>query len=175
MQTRKEIVDGIMLPIEEDARHPERSYDDNGFFCGWSQTLDGVETRDQVAIAKDIRQKLEERLSVAETFKTCEDFAYLNVRCCEDDHSFYPMYEMSVVPLPEGGFAWLCCAIDHALRPEWHAEQERLFDQSERGKIFRELWPDMYVANGNSRPFTFEKIDENLPFPWERGSPKFTC
>ena len=176
MKTRREIVDGIMLPIEEDARHPDRAYstrerlDGSTFriWCGW-----GDEGTDQVAIAKDIRVKLEERLSVAETFKTCGDFVDLNVRCCEDDHSFYPMYEMSVVPLPEGGFAWLCCAIDHALRPEWHAEQDRLFDQSEKGKILREFWPDMCDANGNRRPFTFEKIDNQMPFPWERsGAPK---
>src|ERR1019366_10804843 len=69
VKTRQEIVDGIMLPIEENARHPERAYSIHERFdgttfelwCGW-----GDEGTDQVAIAKDIRIKLEERISVAE-------------------------------------------------------------------------------------------------------------
>jgi len=32
----------------------------------------------------------------------------------------------------------------------------------------------MYDANGNRLPFPFKKIDEELPFPWERnGAQKF--
>ena len=173
MKTRREIVDGIMLPIEEAARHPERAYstcerpDGSTYrvWCGW-----GDVGTDQVAAARHIRTKLEERLSVAETFRTCEDFAHLNVKCEEDDHCSYPMYDMNVVPLPEGGYAWVCWDIDHAIRPEWHREQGCLFGQTERGKLFKELFPEMYDADGSPRPFPFVKIHEELPFPWEKGS-----
>jgi len=152
VKTRQEIVDGIMLPIEEDASQPGRAYstcerpDGSTFkiWCGW-----GHEGTDQVAAAEDIRMKLEERLSVADAFRTCEDFAHLKVKCHEDDHSFYPMYEMNVVPLPEGGYAWVCWTIDRAIRPEWHRERDRRFAQSEKGKIFRELFPEIYDADGN--------------------------
>jgi hypothetical protein len=46
---------------------------------------------------------------------TCEDFEGLKAQCCETCHRFYPHYDMCLENLPEGGKAWLCCAVRGAL------------------------------------------------------------
>jgi hypothetical protein len=43
--------------------------------------------------------------------KTCEDFRYLKVDCCETCHTCYTHYEMQVFDIPRGGKAWIRCAI----------------------------------------------------------------
>ncbi len=47
--------------------------------------------------------------------KTCVDFQYLNVSCCDTCHNFYPHYEMSVIVLPDGATAWVCDPLKEAL------------------------------------------------------------
>lgn len=44
----------------------------------------------------------------------CSDYSYLDVECCDTCHVLYPD-EASVVSLPSGAKAWLCCAYDRAL------------------------------------------------------------
>ncbi len=85
-------------------------------------TVAGVKIANREAITRYSRNQLEKRLPDVPTFKTCEDFKHLNAECCDSCHS-YAIYELEAVPLPEGGyFALVCCAIDRAIRPEWHAE-----------------------------------------------------
>jgi hypothetical protein len=50
--------------------------------------------------------------------KTCEDFKHLRVECCETCHTFLPETEMYAEDLPEGGKAWICCAVRSELFPE---------------------------------------------------------
>jgi hypothetical protein len=66
-------------------------------------------------------QTLAERLPEIK-FKTCADFAQLGVKCCDTCHNLYPHYEMNIEELPEGGKAWLCCAVRRATRGESAAE-----------------------------------------------------
>jgi hypothetical protein len=51
----------------------------------------------------------------ATDIKTCGDFKHLNVTCCEICHPFYPIYDMSVIELPGGDQAWVCCSVRSAL------------------------------------------------------------
>src|ERR1700722_1764454 len=62
--------------------------------------------------------------------KTCEDFRYLNVECCQICHE-NAAYEMSVVTLPDGCHAWLCDAVKSAIFPE------RYRDSRETEEILR--------------------------------------
>jgi hypothetical protein len=50
----------------------------------------------------------------ATDIKTCGDFKHLNVACCEICHAFYPIYDMSVIELPGGEHAWVCCSVRSA-------------------------------------------------------------
>jgi hypothetical protein len=50
--------------------------------------------------------------------RTCEDFAHLGVECCETCHTFMAHSDMYAVDLPEGGKAWICCAVRSELFPE---------------------------------------------------------
>ena len=63
--------------------------------------------------------ELERRLPDGEDIKTCEDFKHLNTGCCGFCHGSHAASEMEVVPLPEGGHAWVCCTVDFAIRPEF--------------------------------------------------------
>jgi hypothetical protein len=65
--------------------------------------------------------ELEERLEGEgpdTTIRTCRDFSYLNVTCCEVCHLLDPAYELSLVDLQGGGNAWLCCAMTEVLNPK---------------------------------------------------------
>jgi len=58
--------------------------------------------------------------------RTCEDFSFLNVTCCKSCHGLYQHYELSLVELESAGNAWICCAIDRALRPTKYADLYQL-------------------------------------------------
>ena len=47
--------------------------------------------------------------------QTCADFGQLDVDCCKSCHTFYPEYEMSVIPLPDGGTGWVCDPVKDAV------------------------------------------------------------
>lgn len=44
------------------------------------------------------------------SYLTCEDFPYTGRQCCSVCHDEYPD-EMSVVRLPDGRLAWICCSM----------------------------------------------------------------
>ena len=58
--------------------------------------------------------------------RTCEDFGHLNVTCCKSCHGLYQHYEMSLVEIESAGNAWICCAVDRALRPTKYADLYQL-------------------------------------------------
>ncbi len=64
-----------------------------------------------------IADALNERLPDGD-IKTCEDFKYFNVECCETCHTFYPESEMYLVDLPDGGKGWICDGVRGELFPE---------------------------------------------------------
>lgn len=75
---------------------------------------------DEADYEKEIVEALETSLKGIETdanIRTCEEFSYLNVECCQTCHTFYAHYEMSLIELESGGNAWICCAMDRALNP----------------------------------------------------------
>jgi len=144
MRTRREIVDTIMTEWESMAMCPRQQ-----FWGEPSITVAGVEITSEEVILRYQRMNLEERLPAVETFKTCEDFPHLdahgdhaNGRCCDACHGPYEIYEMSVVPLPEGGYAWVCCAMDRAIRPEWHRVRNERFAKTARGKLWNRIFKE---------------------------------
>lgn len=60
---------------------------------------------------------LQERVPEGDS-KTCEDYKYLNVECCEICHTFMAHTEMDLVALPEEGNAWICHTVHSALFPK---------------------------------------------------------
>ena len=71
--------------------------------------------------------------------KTCEDFRHLAVEC-DDCHSVYPHYDMSLIDLPNGGKAWVCDAVKWALRPEEESKVEGWSKDSAEAKLLREIF-----------------------------------
>jgi hypothetical protein len=71
---------------------------------------------------EDIATTFKERLPDGDV-KTCEDFKHLRVECCETCHTFLPETEMYLVELPEGGKAWICCAVRSELFPETKVDE----------------------------------------------------
>lgn len=134
MTSRQEIIDTLMTEVESYAMCPRPEFSD------WSITVAGVKITSPEAIARFERIRLERRLPAVATFKTCEDFKHLNPECCDSCHGPYEIYEMGVVPLPEGGYAWACCAMDRAIRPEWHAERNRRFFKTAKGKLVKKMF-----------------------------------
>jgi hypothetical protein len=132
---RKELIERLLAGHYDG---PERSGPPPGI------TLAGVEITNPAAIEKHARMRLEKRLPDVEAFKTFEDFGHLGAECCGSCHGSYEICEMEAVPLPGGGHAWVCCAVDRAIRPEWHAEQHRLFLESGRGKKLRKMYHEIY-------------------------------
>ena len=121
MTGRQELIERLMTEFFREPEHPSPSYERRGI------VVSGVKITNPEAIKQYTRRKLERRIPAVESLKTCEDFKHLNVNCSDCAcHSIYEIYDMQLVPLPEGGYAWVCCAIDHAIRPEWHAERDRL-------------------------------------------------
>jgi hypothetical protein len=47
---------------------------------------------------------------------TCGAFSFLNAGCCDVCHTD-PVQEMTLLDLPGGGMAWLCCAVEAASSP----------------------------------------------------------
>jgi hypothetical protein len=48
--------------------------------------------------------------------KTCEDFETLNAVCCQTCHD-NPHYELRLIALADGGKAWVCDPVKHAIYP----------------------------------------------------------
>jgi hypothetical protein len=48
--------------------------------------------------------------------KTCDDFGSHSGKCCESCHNFYPHYDMELIALPQGEWAWVCCAVRDAVQ-----------------------------------------------------------
>jgi hypothetical protein len=74
-------------------------------------------------------------------FKTCGTFTDLNVACCGTCHVSYPDYDMELIELPEGGKAWVCCAIGRAIYPERHKQEMEHFRMT-MGEQWEELCGD---------------------------------
>ena len=54
--------------------------------------------------------------------KTCGAFKHPNVGCCGPCHTARPHTDMNLIDLPEGGKAWVCCAVEWAIYPVRYAE-----------------------------------------------------
>jgi hypothetical protein len=72
--------------------------------------------------------------------KTCEDFRYLNVECCETCHGQYAHYEMQTIKLPDGSPAWVCGPVKWAIYPEECRKLQEWSRNSAEGKLLREIF-----------------------------------
>ena len=68
-------------------------------------------------------EMLARRLPDGVDIKTCEDFRYLNVKCCDTCHQI-PETEMKLIDLPDGGKAWVCDQVEWAIYPEEYRKFE---------------------------------------------------
>lgn len=106
------------------------------------KTLRETNTADQTSVVARLNERIPEGDS-----KTCEDFKHLNVECCPTCHQFMPENEMDVVELPEGGTAWICCAVRRAAFPEPEKPEE-----AAREKLQQQLW------HADEKPDEFPQI-----------------
>ena len=62
-----------------------------------------------------VTDELQRRLP-AQTLKMCHDFGLFAERCCESCHDSYPHYDMYLIELPQGEWAWVCCSVCDAVQ-----------------------------------------------------------
>jgi hypothetical protein len=97
----------------------------------WTQSEEnGISRGDDDAyyektIVEAVQKSLQQLDSDAD-IRTCEDFGYLNVKCCDCCHGIYQHFEVSLIEIESGGSAWICCALDRALNPAKHANDPKL-------------------------------------------------
>jgi hypothetical protein len=79
--------------------------------------------------------------------RTCEDFGYLGVQCCECCHDIHQHYEISLIDIEGGGKAWVCCAIDRALKPAKHANLPQIPENATFGEVLGQFVKRCESAN----------------------------
>lgn len=102
----------------------------------------GIPERDDADYEKVIVAALENSLRNAEPgidIRTCEDFGYLGVHCCEGCHDIHQHYEISLIEIESGGNAWICCAIDGALNPSKRANLPHITENATFGEMLGEF------------------------------------
>ena len=92
------------------------------------------EPGEEALIISVLRDRLPAALDV--DIRTCRDFRYLKVECCDTCHHFYPHYEMNVIELPDGSPAWVCDAVEWAIYPERYLKLQN----STAGKSLRQVF-----------------------------------
>jgi hypothetical protein len=97
---------------------------------------------DQADFLSGVITELQRRLPPGGKIKTCGAFRHLNIGCCDSCHTEYPRSKMSLIDLPGGGSAWVCCAMNRAIYPERYAERMERFWNSPQGKLWREKFGD---------------------------------
>ncbi|MGC9199186.1 MAG: hypothetical protein ACP5E5_09635 [Acidobacteriaceae bacterium] len=112
MQTRTEITEAIVAAYRAELEME----------AGGSSVSADAKAYEQIirsAVAAKLKSLAEDK-----QVRTCADFGYLGIACCNACHTGYPHYELDLVELELGGSAWICCALNRALNPARH--QERL-------------------------------------------------
>lgn len=62
-------------------------------------------------------EKLLQDAPIETDIRVCADFTHLNVECCTNCHYFMFPYDMApVIKLKSGEYAWICCAIQGAIK-----------------------------------------------------------
>lgn len=110
----------------------------------------GIPGRDDANYEKVIVAALENSLRNAEPgidIRTCEDFGYLGVRCCEGCHDIHQHYEISLIDIEGGGNAWVCCAINRALNPSNHANLPLINENATFGEMLGQFVKRSESAN----------------------------
>lgn len=101
-----------------------------------------AKSSDEAGLLSDVITELQRRLPPDGNIKTCGAFKHLNTGCCYSCHAYRPHSKMSLIDLPDGGIAWVCCALDRAIYPERYAERMERFWNSPKGKLWREMFGD---------------------------------
>jgi hypothetical protein len=109
----------------------------------WGQ---GSQPGEEADHARTVVAELQRRLPDGK-IKTCGAFSHLNAYCFDSCHAFYAHYDMKLIDLPDGGKAWVCCAMDRASYPERHAESMERLRNSPEAK----LWPEIFGDDGNPK------------------------
>jgi hypothetical protein len=71
--------------------------------------------------------------------RTCDDFGFLGVHCCECCHDIHQHYEISLIEIESGGNAWICCALDRVLNPKKHATLQQIPENATFGDFLGEF------------------------------------
>jgi hypothetical protein len=85
------------------------------------ETLQRMESSLQNDDLELVVAELQDVLPYNVDIRTCEDFKYLGVRCCETCHDENAHYEMALIGLPDGGKAWVCDSVRRAINPKHQA------------------------------------------------------
>jgi len=87
------------------------------------------------AIIAEVRRRLPDG-----NIKACGAFRHLNAACCDPCHTSCPHTDMSLIDLPDGTKAWVCCAVEWAIYPERYAELMERSRNCPEGKLFIEMY-----------------------------------
>jgi hypothetical protein len=101
-----------------------------------------AQSRDKDRDLSIVITELQRRLLPDGKIKTCGAFRHLNAGCCDPCHTYRPHYSMSMIELPDGSKAWVCCAMKRAIFPERYAKYQEWLRNSPEGKMRREIFGD---------------------------------
>jgi hypothetical protein len=139
MNTRNEIVDAIVAAYRaEVGPQGTREYvnvDDGSVVMEVAEEYEDI-------IRKTVTDKLA-NLRPDEGVRTCEDFAHIGTACCESCHTGHPQHELDLINLESGGRAWICCALDRALNPWRHEEQNNSDNYREIERALEDFYEDL--------------------------------
>lgn len=104
------------------------------------KTLDEIgRARLELGEEEVVIAELGRRLPDGADIKTCGDIKNLGVEC-DDCHTVYPHYDMSLIDLPVGGKAWVCDSVKWAIFPEGLKKLEEWSRISPEGKLLRHIF-----------------------------------
>jgi hypothetical protein len=107
----------------------------------FSPSEQGSQSGDEAGRLSAVIAELRRRLPDG-NIETCGSFRHLNAACCDPCHTSSPHTDMSLIDLPDGTKAWVCCAVEFAIYPERYAELMERSRNCPEGKLFIEMYGD---------------------------------
>jgi hypothetical protein len=105
----------------------------------FSSSEGGSQSSDEAGRLSTVIAELGRRLPDG-NIKTCGAFRHLNAACCDPCHTSSPHTDMSLIDLPDGTQAWVCCAVEYAIYPERYAELMERSRNCPEGKLFIDMF-----------------------------------
>ncbi len=140
---------GIFPPSVQDSRYGDKAEMTREEIIGktlkemrlFSSSEQVSQSSDEAGRLSSVVTELQCRLPYG-NIKTCGAFKHLNAACCDPCHTSCPHTDMSLIELPDGTKAWVCCAVEWAIYPERYAELMERSRNCPEGKLFKEMFGD---------------------------------